>query len=142
MATRTKKAAFDFQAVMIAAATGAVVQPMQDIMQEQVFTNKPEMVPVATAALGLGLSYFGGETLKPAGLALVAVGAADLAGDLFAGNRARQIAGGGAPIQGLSRIDFQLDGAGLPSEGGEPLDAPEMDELQAMLEESDGTTDW
>ena len=138
---RGKAAAkFDFQAVMIAAGVGAITQPFQDLLQEKVFPNKPELVPLATAGLGIGLSYFGGETLKPAGIALVAVGAADFAGDLIAGERAARQVGAGVPvgpINGMSRINFKMEG--LPSESGEPLDRPELDELQEMLEENDGT---
>jgi len=103
-----KKKTFDFEAVLMAAGVGAAAQPLQDVLQDKVFTNKPQLVPLAMAGLGLSLSYFGGDKLKPASLALIAVGAADFTGDLMSETRARRMVGESQEIDwmnGLSRIE-------------------------------------
>lgn len=80
-----KKKKFEFEAVLLAAGAGMATNPLMDLLQDQVFKKKPEVVPAVTLAAGLALQYFGGEKLQPAALGIIAVSAGDLASGLLSG---------------------------------------------------------
>jgi len=78
------KKKFEFEAVLLAAGGGIATAPLMNMLQENVFKKKPEIVPAVTLGAGLALQYFGGKKVEPAALGIIAVSAGELASNLIA----------------------------------------------------------
>jgi hypothetical protein len=112
MATRAKK--FDMSNVLYSAAGGVGgVLATNAIKKIKFFQDKPKAAPLATAAMGAGLMYFGG---------IVAVSGASLASELLAGMAAKN----DEAANGMSRVNLQ----------GADMDAAEYAELIAELRDN------
>lgn len=141
MATSKKKQDFDFEGVIMAAASGVATGPLINLLQDQVFPNNKQVVPGVVLGGALALAYFGGERLKPAAMGMIAVSSGDLASEMFG-------IGTGAKsdiIDGFSRVNYMGD-LMLSGEDGEPSDSLVLSgtesELDEMVEEySDDNTD-
>jgi hypothetical protein len=121
MATRAKK--FDMSNVLYSAAGGVGgVLATNAIKKIKFFQDKPKAAPLATAAMGAGLMYFGNDTLQKIGGGIVAVSGASLASELLAGMAAKN----DEAANGMSRVNLQ----------GADMDAAEYAELIAELRDN------
>ncbi len=124
MATSKKK--FDYQAVIMVAGVAVVARPFGDLLQTKVFKEKPQMVPIAMTVASLGLLYFGGDKLKPAGYALLATSVGDLSADMTEGLFSKQ-----KKMEGFSRVNHILDGV----ETSDYVPQGDLFDLQEIMEE-------